>query len=238
MIVRVRLLVCVLAALLLAGCAAACADDAKKPAVSQVLMLVGGPYHDNPALYPILQKKLEDTGEFKLTISKDLDQFKTENIKKYDLVIVYATRLTLSKEQEQGLVSFVENGKGLVGIHCATDTFRESDAYWKLVGGRFRTHGSETFQVNVTAKRNPIVEGMSSFQITDETYSDDFHPDSKCITIMRREKDSEPAAWIQYYGKGRVFVTGLGHGKPAWENPAFQQLVTKGAEWATYRLNP
>ena len=236
---KVRLLICVLVALLLAGCAAACADDAKKPApVSQVLMLVGGPFHDNAELYPILQKKLEGTGEFKLNVTHDLDQFKPENIKKYDLVIVYATQLKMNKEQEQGLLSFVDSGKGLVGIHCATDCFKDSDAYWKMVGGKFRTHGSGTFQVNVTAKRNPIVAGMSSFQITDETYSDDFHPDSKVNVIMRREKDSEPAAWIQYYGKGRVFVTGLGHGKPAWENPAFQQLVTQGAEWATLRLNP
>lgn len=239
MVVKARVLICALVALMLIASIAFCADDAKKPApVSQVLFLVGGPFHDNPVLYPILQKKLEDTGEFKVTLSKDLDQFKTENIKKYDLVIIYATRLTMNPEQEQGLVSFVENGKSLVGIHCATDTFRDSDAYWKLVGGRFRTHGSETFQVNVTAKTNPIVAGMKSFQIQDETYTDDFKPDSKVLVIMRREKDSEPAAWIQYYGKGRVFVTGLGHGKPAWENPAFQQLVTKGAEWATFRLNP
>lgn len=223
----------------LGGCLAACAGEAAKPvAKSKVLFLVGGPYHDQPELYPILQKVLEDTGEFTVTLSRDLDQFKAENIKNYDLVIIYATRLTLNKEQEDGLVGFVEAGKGLVGIHCATDTFRESDAYWKLVGGRFRTHGNETFKVNVTGKSHPVVKGMSSFDISDETYTDDFNPDSKVIVLMRRDKDSEPAAWVQYYGKGRVFVTGLGHGKAAWENPAFQELVKRGAEWATWRLNP
>lgn len=235
---RARLLICVLAVLLLAGCAAVYAGCAKKCAASQVLMIVGGPFHDQPELYPILQKKLEDTGEFKLNVSHDLDLLKPENINKYDMVIVYATNLTLSKEQEQGLLGFVENGKGLVGIHSATDTFKNSEAYWKMVGGKFRTHGNELFQVNITAKRSPIVAGMTGFQISDETYSDDFHPESKVIVIMRREKDSEPVAWIQYYGKGRVFMTGLGHGKAAWENPAFLQLVTQGSEWATYRRNP
>lgn len=237
---RVRLLAGVLVlAVLAALCGAAFAGECAKPAAkSKVLFLVGGPYHDNPELYPILQKALEDTGHFAVTLSRDLDQFKAENIKNYDLVLMYSTRLTPTKEQEQGLVDFVASGKGLVGIHCATDTFRESDAYWKLVGGRFRTHGNETFKVNVTGKSHPIVKGMSSFDISDETYSDDFHPDSKVIVLMRRDKDSEPAAWVQYYGKGRVFVTGLGHGKPAWENPAFQELVKRGAEWATFRLNP
>lgn len=144
----------------------------------------------------------------------------------------------MTKEQEQGLVSFVENGKGLVGIHCATDTFRESDAYWKLVGGRFRTHGHELFKVNITGKSHPVVKGMSSFEINDESYTDDFNPASKVIVLARRDKDSEPSVWVQYYGKGRVFVTGLGHDKVAWTNPAFQELVKRGSEWATFRLNP
>ena len=236
---RVRLLAGVLALVVVAACGAAAAGQITKPAAkSKVLFMVGGPYHDSPELYPILQKALECTGEFTVTLSKDLDQFKAANIKNYDLVLIYATRLTMNKEQEDGLVGFVEGGKGLVGIHCATDTFRDSDVYWKLVGGRFRSHGSETFKVNVTGKSHPIVKGMSSFEISDETYCDDFNPASKVIVLMRREKDSEPAAWVQYYGKGRVFVTGLGHGKPAWENPAFQELVKRGAEWATFRLNP
>lgn len=237
---RARVLVGILVFVLTLGvCAGAWAVDAPKPAEkSRVLFLVGGSFHDNPELYPILQKALEGTGNFTVTVSRDQDQLKAENIKNYDLVVMYTTRLTPTKEQEDGLVKFVEDGKGFVGIHCATDTFRESDAYWKLVGGRFRSHGNETFKVNVTGKSHPIVKGMSSFDISDETYCDDFNPASKVIVLMRREKDSEPVAWVQYYGKGRVFVTGLGHGKPAWENPAFQELVTRGAEWATFRLNP
>jgi len=239
-VVKVRVIVAVLIAALFAGISiASLAGDAAKPAgKARVLFMVGGPFHDNPDLYPILQKKLEDTGQFSVTLSRDLDQFKAENINNYDLVVIYCTQLRLTKEQESGLVGFVEAGKGLVGIHCATDTFKDSDAYWKLVGGRFRTHGNETFKVNVTGKSHPIVKGMSGFEISDETYCDDFHPESKVIVLLRREKDGEPSAWVQYYGKGRVFVTGLGHGKSAWENPAFQELVTRGAQWAVFKLNP
>lgn len=223
----------------MAACGAVSAGEQKAaPMKSKVLFLVGGPYHDNPVLYPMLQTMLESTGDFTVTTSRDLDQFKAANIKAYDLVVIYATRLTLTKEQEQGLTGFIEGGKGLVGIHCATDTFRDNDAYWKLVGGRFRTHGHETFKVNITGKSHPIVKGMSSFEINDESYSDDFHPDSKVIVLARRDKDSEPSVWVQYYGKGRVFVTGLGHDKEAWDCPAFQELIKRGSEWATFRLNP
>ena len=74
-------------ALVFVMCGAAFAADAAKPAAkSKVLFLVGGPFHDTPVLYPMLQKMLEDTGYFTVTTSRDLDQFKPENIKNYDLV--------------------------------------------------------------------------------------------------------------------------------------------------------
>ncbi|NLN75837.1 MAG: ThuA domain-containing protein [Armatimonadetes bacterium] len=209
-----------------------------RQAPSKALMMVGGPHHDNPDLYPILKNFMEATGDFTVTISRDLDQFKADNIKNYDLIIMYTTRLTPTPDQEKGLLDFVAGGKGFVGIHCATDTFLESDAYWKMVGGRFTRHGNELFKVNITGKSHSIVRTMSAFEVKDETYCDDFHPESKLITLARRDKDSEPVAWVQYYGKGRVFINTLGHGREAFENPGFQQLVINGSKWATYRLNP
>ncbi|MGI6295090.1 MAG: ThuA domain-containing protein [Armatimonadota bacterium] len=229
---RIKLLV-----LLLLLSIPAVAGDVK-PAPSKVLFMVGGPFHDNPELYPILKNFMEATGDFTVTVSRDLDQFKAENIKNYDLVIMYTTRLNPTKEQEQGLLDFVSNGKGFVGIHCATDTFLESDAYWKMVGGRFTTHGNELFKVNITGKSHPVVKGMAGFEVKDETYCDKFHPESKLIVLARRDKDSEPVAWVQYYGKGRVFVNTLGHTKEAFDNPGFQQLVINGSKWATFKLNP
>lgn len=225
-------------AVLLLGCTLVC-TNAAKPAKLNVLFMVGGAdFHDPVNLPPIMKKVAEDTGIFAVTITQDHDQFKPENIKNYDLVMIYTTGGNLSKDQEKGLTDFVANGKGLVGIHSATDSFKNSDAYWKMVGGRFTGHNSGTFDVKITGKSHCIVQGMKDFKITDESYCDAFHPDSKCITLMRRPMDSEPASWVQYYGKGRVFVTGLGHGKEAWENKSFQEMVLRSMLWSCGKLNP
>ncbi|MDH7602377.1 MAG: ThuA domain-containing protein [Armatimonadota bacterium] len=222
-----------------AGFSLVAVDKAPRaPAPTKVLMEVGGPYHDNPALYEMLKKKLEATGRFVLTITDNRDELAKPAIDKYDVVLIYTTGGSLTEAQEKGLISFVENGKGVVGIHSATDSFKNSDAYWKLMCGRFAGHGSGTFKVKITGKSHVIVKGMSEFEITDETYRHTWHPESKPIVLMRREEDNEPVSWVQYYGKGRVFVTGLGHGKPAWENPAFQQLIERALDWAAGRLNP
>ena len=204
----------------------------------KVLFEVGGPVHNAVELPAMLKKVLEDTGEFVVTVTDDRDQFTSANVCKYDLVLIYTTGGSLTKEQEEGLVKFVEDGKGLVGIHSATDSFHNSDAYWKLLAGAFTGHGGGKFKVKITGKSHSIVAGMSDFEIQDETYTHKFHPQSKPIVLMRRETDGEPAAWVQYYGKGRVFVTGLGHGGAAWENPNFQKLIIRSLQWAAGRINP
>ncbi len=214
-------------------------NDQRKPtSPTKVLMEVGGPFHDNPALYELLKGKLEATGRFVLTITDNRDELSKPAIDKYDVVLIYTTDGVLTEPQEKGLISFVEDGKGVVGIHSATDSFKNSDAYWKMMCGRFAGHGSGTFKVKITGKSHAIVRGMSGFEITDETYRHSWHPESKPIILMRREEDNEPVSWVQYYGKGRVFVTGLGHGKPAWENSAFQELIERALDWAAGRLNP
>jgi type 1 glutamine amidotransferase len=213
--------------------------ETERPSVARVLFLVGGyEGHDSDKLPKMLAKVLEDTGKFKVRISQDRDLLKPENIAHYDIVLSYTTRGRLTPEQEKGLTEFVAGGKGFVGIHSATDSFRDSDAYWKMVGGRFAGHGHGMFKVKITGKSHPIVKDLEDFEITDETYVHVFHPESKLIVLTRRGTDGEPSAWVQYYDKGRVFVTGLGHGASAWENPAFQKLITRAMNWAAGWLNP
>lgn len=123
-----------------------------RPAKCKVLFLVGGPVHDNPELYPMLKKVLEDTGRYAITVSDDRDSLIASRIKDYGVVLVYTTGGALTADQEKGLVGFVEGGKGLVGIHSATDSFKNSDAYWKLMCGRFNGHGGGEFKVKITAR--------------------------------------------------------------------------------------
>lgn len=236
--IRTTLLATIVVCVLMSACITH-AEECCKKAPLNVLFEVGGWAGHDPVHLPVMLKDvLEKTGDFTVTITEDRDQFKAENIKNYDLVMIYTTGGNLSKEQEQGLCGFVENGGGLVGIHSATDSFKNSDAYWKMVGGRFIGHGSGTFKVKNTGKSHVVVKNTKDFEITDETYRHDFHPDAKLVILQRREMDGDPVSWVQYYGKGRVFVTGLGHAKPAWENPAFQELVTRGLLWTNGRLNP
>ena len=87
-----------------------------------------------------------------------------------------------------------------------------------------------------TDKKHPITKGMDSFEISDESYRDKMHPESKDklhhLGRIDRGNENHSMIWVHEYGKGRLFNTGLGHDQKAWGNPALQKLVIRSIYWA------
>jgi type 1 glutamine amidotransferase len=48
----------------------------------------------------------------------------------------------------------------------------------------------------------------------------------------RRPDGDLPVVWAKSYGKGRVFVSNLGHLDERWDDPAVQKLYLEGIRWA------
>ena len=204
------------------------------------LHMVQGGGHNWKKHFPILADVLKKTGDFEITMSQDLDELRAENIRKYDVVLFYGSGNNFKDPaQEQGLCDFVRNGGAFAGIHSASDSFKKSDAYWELLGGRFAGHGGGKFKLVIDDKEHPVTKPMVDFEIQDETYRHRYHPKAekelRHLLHMDRGKEQQSMAWVRDYGKGRMFYTSLGHGTPAWTNPAFQRLATRGIYWAVGR---
>ncbi len=202
----------------------------------KVMFLRGGGVHDWKHNTPVLKGVLEATNDFEVTFTENLDDLK-ERIKQFDVIAVYTTGLTLTKEQEDGLCGFVENGGGFVGIHSASDSFKNSDRYWEMTGGHFSGHRSGRYTVYIYDHEHPITKGLSDFEVEDETYRHNFHRNAqmRSLTRMSRGDERQSMAWVSDYGKGRVFYTGNGHDMKVWSNPAFQRLVVRAMYWAAKR---
>lgn len=235
-----RLIITVFALVFALGVFFSAADASrhKAPEKIKVMFFVGGPVHDHVGLSPILKEHLDAIGDFDVTITEDMDRMITLEEDKVNVALFFTTGMQITPEQEKGLIGFVENGGGYAGIHSASDSFKNSDAYWRLVGGRFKSHKSGTFEVHFTVPNHEAVRGLKGFEITDEDYFHEFHKDAKIVVLARRPKDWEPAVWVQHHGDGRMFYTGLGHDKRAWENPAFKEVMTRGIYWAAKRQPP
>lgn len=202
----------------------------------KVLFLRGGGVHDWNGNTPILTAILEKTGDFDVTYTENLDDLK-DRIRQFDIVIQYTTGMSLTPGQEKGYCDFVADGGGYVGIHSATDSFKNADRYWEMVGGLFAGHGGGKYTVYIYDKEHPITKGLEDFEIQDETYSHNYHKNAtmRCLTRMNLGNERQAMCWVSHYGKGRMFYTGNGHGREAWTNPHFQRLVVRGAYWAAGR---
>jgi type 1 glutamine amidotransferase len=235
---------------------------ANHPEKLQVLILTGQNPHDWRATTPSLRKTLEDTGKFEVRVDEEFRGGGPELLAPYDLVVVnyYDGRPQnrWGERAETGLADFVRSGKGLVLYHLSLGSFDGWTDYEKMSGGNWRPNqghhsAAHDFAVDIKDADNPIMAGLKSPLMIqmDELFANlRWQPEGSYHVLAtayddhslygERDKQAKPGAginepilWTTQFGKGRVFVTALGHGPEDTENPAFKITFARGAEWAT-----
>jgi type 1 glutamine amidotransferase/HEAT repeat protein len=205
----------------------------------------------------------EKSGAFTVVVSDDPRTFEPDSLAGFDTVVMDNTtmkiplvaidldkrtpaeRQTLEAQEQRlrsGLLDFVRNGKGIVGIHAATDCFYDWPEYGEMMGGYFSGHPwSETVTVKLDDPGHPLLKAFkgSSFAVNDEIYQfrepysraalrvllslDTTQTNMAKGEAIRRQDDDFAVAWIREFGKGRVFYFSLGHQHAIfWTRPILQ----------------
>ena len=189
-------------------------------------------HHNSRAYFPILASALTKDG-INITYTENPSDLNSENLSKYDGLIVYANHEEIGKAEEKALLNFVETGKAFIPIHSASFCFKNSPAYIDIVGAQFMSHETGPFTAEITNKEHPITKNLKPFETWDETYVHDKIADDITVLMERVEGDHrEPWTWVKQLGEGKVFYTAYGHDERTWENKGFQELVKAGILWA------
>lgn len=191
-------------------------------------------HHPSATLLPLIAAPLARKGIQITHVNTPEEALVPAILQHYDVLMIYANHKTITPEQEQALLSFVEGGKGLVAIHCASAMFTDSAKYIALVGGEFQRHGTGDFQAEIVKPDHPIMKGLQPFTTWDETYVHTRHNPTDRTVLMERvdAEGREPYTWVRTQGQGRVFYTAFGHDQRTWGNPGFLQLIERGTLWA------
>jgi len=189
-------------------------------------------YHPLETLGEMMLDWLKDDGFRSVTLSKDRSAI-TSDLDNYDLLIFCLQPNKLSPAEEDAIVSFVDSGKKLMGIHSATVAAPENAKYIEMIGGRFIHHSPHhEFDVKVSAPGHPMLEGIRDFKITDELYVLDRTPSAASVLMTAFWEDhAQPILYLRAHGQGKVLYNALGHGLDAYENPNLKKLVVQGAKW-------
>jgi type 1 glutamine amidotransferase len=162
----------------------------------------------------------------------------------YDLITPVWTMSTISKEQEKGLLEAIKSGTGLAGWHGGmADSFRNNTEYQWMVGGQWVAHPGNIIDyiVNIIDHADPIVAGLSDFQMHSEQYYMHVDPSNEVLATTTFggqhapwiEGTVMPVVWKRMYGAGKVFYSSLGHVARDFDVPEAKEIMRRGMRWAT-----
>lgn len=198
----------------------------------RVLFLGDNAGHKPTNRFALMQPALAPRG-IEMTYTDKLEDLNPGKLGQYDVLLIYANHTRISPEQEKALLDYVESGRGLVPIHCASFCFLNSPKYIELVGGQFKSHGAGVFKETIVNGDHPVTKGLSPIESWDESYVHAKHNTNRVVLAERRdEKGNEPYTWVRKASEGRVFYTAWGHDERTWGNPEFLALIESGIRWA------
>jgi len=195
------------------------------------------------------------TGAWTTDFSDDYAVFTPEKLAAYDAVIFNnTTRLNIPPEGRKALLDFVEGGKGIAGIHAATDNFYDWPEGAKMMGALFCGHpwsANGTWAIKISTPDHPMVKpfGGQGFKIKDELYQyKDPYSRADRIVLLQIDLSDEATgervkkggradgdyamAWVKMQGKGRVFYNALGHNPDPFCSKAIEQFNLEGIQFA------
>jgi type 1 glutamine amidotransferase len=204
----------------------------------------------------------DKTGAFTAVATEDPSYFEPEKLKHFDAILMLNTTLdclrpktddkTADQAREEvykkSLVDFVSSGKGLAGVHAATDTYAGWKEYNKMMGGAFDQHPwTKKVPIKNLDPKNTVnaAFGGKDFEIDDEIYqfrADTAQPTERRMLLSldpakmdlsagKRKDGLYPISWVSTYGKGKTFYCSLGHRKEIYHNPAILNHYLAGIQY-------
>ena len=197
----------------------------------------------------------QKTGAYEVVVSKDMSSFTPENLAQFDAVFFNNTTQLKFEDPvlRQSLLDFVKGGKGVVGIHAATDNFYDWPEAAAMMGGLFDGHPwieGGTWAVKIDEPDHPLTAAFQGegFKINDEIYRTKAPYSRENLRVLLsldmadttnlNAKDVRPSdkdvaiSWVRSYGQGRVFYCSLGHNHHIFWNPAILRHYLDGIQFA------
>jgi type 1 glutamine amidotransferase len=141
------------------------------------------------------------------------------------------------------VAAFVRGGRGLVGIHAASNGYETVPTYVGLIGGDFMDHpgGVRLGHCQTQGTFPSVAKLPPTFSLVDEFYVFDQYHDDNLVDLtcdaLGSTTQKLPIAWHRLEQLGRVFYTALGHDAQEWSDPKIlDDHVIPGILWTLGRL--
>jgi type 1 glutamine amidotransferase/sugar phosphate isomerase/epimerase len=208
----------------------------------------------------MLELMAKYTKAFEPVFSNDPEMLKYPKIKEFDAVFLnnVCGMVHPDPEVREGLLRFIREGGGLGGNHAVTYANLNWPEFTEVMGGWAGAHHIETQVLKIDDSGSPLTKSFASFASTGIEHTDEFYhfpayaPYSRekqrvllsidveksdmattgrfCKECTRPDHDYG-VAWIRSYGKGRVYMTPLGHTPILYTKPEWTQHLLAAVQF-------
>lgn len=194
----------------------------------------------------------QQSGLFEIHCTQDCAaDFTKDNLQNYDVVMFYTTgKLPIAEADLDYFFQewLTQKGHGVIGVHSATDTFKDYKPYWDMIGGSFNGHpwgSGSTVTFSVHEPQNPMMVPFGEeYTYQDEIYQyKNWQPEKVRVLMSINMEKTElkrpyhvPVAWVKNYGQGRVYVNNLGHREQTWTNKNYLESLLQGIKWVSGQI--
>ncbi|HEY8504182.1 MAG TPA: ThuA domain-containing protein, partial [Gemmataceae bacterium] len=191
--------------------------------------------HDYPAWQRAWKQLLSSAEGVKVTTATDWPG--AEDFASADVIVFYQAG-TWDAKRAKDTDAFLARGGGLVYVHYAVDGGRDPEGFADRIGlawgkgARFR-HGPLELHFQ-RGSDHPVARNFDKVRFIDETYWRLTGDPGRITPIASAVEEGEPRPmfWTRQQGKGRVFVSILGHYAWTFDDPLFRILLLRGMAWA------
>lgn len=196
-----------------------------------------------------LQEMARDSGAFTVALTQDARDLTPARLADLDVLIFSTTgALPIDRPTWDAIVTWVESGKGFIGIHSAADTQLDFQGgrylYTEFIGGQFDGHpwtqGTPIRLSNLDPDNPLAATWPDGTDYTEEIYQySGFNPYR--VRVLQtldmsygplRRPYPVPVTWVRQVGGGRLFYTNLGHTPSTWADPRFRDQIVTAIRWA------
>lgn len=227
-------------------CLIGCHTPHKQPSAVRALVLTGGHDFDQAPFYEMFNA-LDNSEPTFATLDPEGRFFDDISHWPYDVIVFYNFRMPISDKSRENLIKLTENGVGIVVLHHALAGFPDWPEWRQIAGAKYFLADTEedgilwkrcTYQhdvrlpVHVQDTRHPVTDGISDFEILDETYKG-YRLESGNHLLLTADHPlcQKEIGWTRTYHNARVCTLQSGHGKDAYENPAYRRLLQQAICW-------
>jgi len=203
--------------------------------MNRVLIISAGIIHPSWLARIYFSRIAKSVEKINPVFSTSVEDLKLLGPQEFSAAVLYFHRSRISDDALRCLDRFVSQGGGLLAVHSASASFKQSRGYFNIIGGRFTSHGKvEDYAVSPRTESSIIFPGINDFTIRDELYIHEYRKDVTIHFYADYHGTPEPAVWTRVHHEGRVAYASFGHCARAMTVPEVKSIIQKCLLWVLH----